>query len=602
MASRRYKRCVFVVSAQSGKSETLLDIIGQRLDQEPAPILYVGPSKQFITEQWEPRVMALLNEAPTLAGKVARGKRMTKTRKVIAGVPLRLAHGGSSTALKSDPASLAVTDEADELMANIKGQGDPVGLVDARGDTYADFVHAMVSTTSRGPKAVEIDPISGLGFWKVQPADEIDSTIWTYWQSGTRHHWTWCCPRCGERFVPRFDCLEFEGKGDETKTTPARARESAHLICPRRGCRITNDDKAEMNRTGIYVAPGQALDAAGQPVGDPPASDTASYWVSGLCSPFRSFGDRAAKYVEAVQTGDPDKVQTVMNAGFGELWSPQGGDVPDWQEVAALKSPYLSLTVPLPVILLTAGIDVQGNRLVYVIRGWGARATSWLVQHGELWGATAETAVWTDLAEVLRRTYDGLPVKWAFVDSGFRPGKKEMLPLNRVYDFCRRHRAFVHASKGSSTPMTKPLVVSRIEVEQDGKADAYGLDLVRLDSGYWKGFVQERLRWPVDQPGAFHLSQDATDDYCQALVSEAPVRKPGGGWIWVPRTRNNHFLDCEAMAAAAGYLAGAQNLTAEQRRVDRGEKIVPPHVAAQTGGAQGGNFATFAALAASLNR
>ena len=46
---------------------------------------------------------------------------MTKTRKMIAGVPLRLAHAGSSTAPKSDPAGLAITDEADELMRNVKG-------------------------------------------------------------------------------------------------------------------------------------------------------------------------------------------------------------------------------------------------------------------------------------------------------------------------------------------------------------------------------------------------------------------------------------------------------------------------------------------------
>ena len=34
---------------------------------------YVGPNKQFLTEQFEPRVMALLDEAPTLADKLARG-------------------------------------------------------------------------------------------------------------------------------------------------------------------------------------------------------------------------------------------------------------------------------------------------------------------------------------------------------------------------------------------------------------------------------------------------------------------------------------------------------------------------------------------------
>ena len=57
----------------------------QRLDQRPGPILYVGPNKQFLNEQFEPRVMALLDEAPSLTKKVARGKRMTKTRKVIGG-------------------------------------------------------------------------------------------------------------------------------------------------------------------------------------------------------------------------------------------------------------------------------------------------------------------------------------------------------------------------------------------------------------------------------------------------------------------------------------------------------------------------------------
>ncbi|MBD0318828.1 MAG: glycosyltransferase family 4 protein, partial [Gemmatimonadetes bacterium] len=51
------------------------------------PILYVGPSQQFLREQFEPRIKDLLDQAPTLRGKVARGKKMTKTRKVIAGVP-----------------------------------------------------------------------------------------------------------------------------------------------------------------------------------------------------------------------------------------------------------------------------------------------------------------------------------------------------------------------------------------------------------------------------------------------------------------------------------------------------------------------------------
>ncbi|WP_176234541.1 phage terminase large subunit family protein, partial [Marivita cryptomonadis] len=145
-----YRRAVAVTSAQSGKTDSMLDIIGARLDQRPAPILYVGPTKEFLTDQFEPRLMALLDEADTLANKVVRGRRMKKTLKHVAGVRLRLAHAGSSTALKSDPAALALIDEYDEMMASVKGQGDVLGLVEARGETYADFVTAITSTPARG--------------------------------------------------------------------------------------------------------------------------------------------------------------------------------------------------------------------------------------------------------------------------------------------------------------------------------------------------------------------------------------------------------------------------------------------------------------------
>jgi len=65
-----YRRVVAVTAAQSGKTDSMLDIIGARLDQRPAPILYVGPTKEFLTDQFEPRLMALLDEAETLANKV----------------------------------------------------------------------------------------------------------------------------------------------------------------------------------------------------------------------------------------------------------------------------------------------------------------------------------------------------------------------------------------------------------------------------------------------------------------------------------------------------------------------------------------------------
>lgn len=571
VAARTHKRVVLVVGAQMGKSDSILDIIGERMDTSPVPMIYLGPTKQFLQEQWEPRIMDLLDEAPALRAKVARGKRMTKTRKVISGVPLRLAHGGSSSALKSDPFGLALTDEADEMLANVKGQGDPIRQVDRRGDTYADFVHAIVSTPSEGPSDVEVDKHSGLEFWAEIDPQEIASTIWRLWQSGTRYHWSWPCPQCGEYFIPRFKCLGWDkpkdADGKELRSDPALAKRTAHLVCPRNGCVIEPQHKDDMNERGVYVAPGQSVLPDGTVVGSPPESWTISYWVSGLASPFKSWNDRAAEYVEAVRSGAPAEIQSVVNGGFGELWAPGGGDVPEWRELEKLKAPYImgdvpnQADVPRGVRVVTAAADIHAKRINYVIRGWAARSESWLIHHGEIFGDTLENETWDDLEDVLTDTYGGHPIRLALIDSGFRPGKVDTVPEHRVYQFCQRHSRFCRPTKGRDTQV-KPIMTSKREVGVDfrGKRVMVGVELFLLDTDYFKRFVHERLRWPTDEAGAFHMPEDASEDYLRQLVSEARIKKPGGKPSWVKRSPENHYFDCEAMNAAAAYYLGVQRL------------------------------------------
>ena len=57
-----------------------------------------------------------------------------------------------------------MTDEVDELVGNLKHQGDPIGLIDRRGDAYADFVHCAVSTPSAGLAEIETDTDLGWPF------------------------------------------------------------------------------------------------------------------------------------------------------------------------------------------------------------------------------------------------------------------------------------------------------------------------------------------------------------------------------------------------------------------------------------------------------
>jgi phage terminase large subunit GpA-like protein len=553
IASGRWRRCVMVCSTQTGKTDSALDVIGERLDHQPAPILYVGPSKEFCTDQFEPRLMALLDEAPTLADKVGRGKRNKKTRKLVAGVPIRLAHAGSATALKSDPAALALIDEYDGMVRDVKGEGGVLGLVEGRGFTYADFTVGIASTPSLGTVDIETDPVNGLEFWKPGLADDVASPIWRLWQEGTRHHFAWPCPRCREFFIPRFSCLQWDKPGDE-KISPAQARRSAFIACPRCGGVIEDEDKPTLNANGRMVAPGQTVSRDGVVSGSPPDSSTASYWVSGLCSPFVTFGERAEKYLSAVRLGDFNGIQSAVNTNFGECFAPAGGEAPDWAEVSEHRGTYLRGEVPGAVMHLVLTVDVQKNRLVYVIRGWGARATSWLIDYGVLWGETVEESVWTDLAAFINTPVCDMPYRMVLIDSGFRPGKRDDLPLNRIYDFCRRFQRLVRPTKGSSTVMRMPIIKSRLEVNKRGSSAKYGLELIRLDTDHWKSWVHERVRWPDDQPGAWHLPSDADDEYCKQIISEARMRLASGRVRWIERSKENHYLDCEAMQAAASHL------------------------------------------------
>jgi phage terminase large subunit GpA-like protein len=583
IASAKYRRCVMVCSTQTGKTDSALDVIGERLDHQPAPILYIGPSKEFCTDQFEPRLMALLDEAPTLADKVGRGKRNKKTRKLVAGVPIRLAHAGSATALKSDPAALAIIDEYDGMVRDVKGEGGVLGLVEGRGFTYADFTVGIASTPSLGTVDVELDAASGLYFWKTGLAEDIESPIWRLWQEGTRHHFAWPCPHCGDFFIPRFDCLKWD-KPDSVKVTPASARRSAYVACPRCGGVVEDKDKPAMNAGGRMVAPGQYVTRDGVVMGEGPDSSTVSYWVSGLCSPFVSFGERAEKYLSAVRLGDFKGIQSAVNTNFGECFAPAGGDVPEWAEVSEHRGAYQRGELPGGAVHVVMTIDVQKNRLIWVIRGWGARATSWLVDYGVLYGETIEEAVWNDLADFIKTPVCDVPIKMVLIDSGFRPGKRDELPLNRIYDFCRRFPRFVRPTKGSSTVMRVPIIKSRIEVNRQGSAAKYGLELIRLDTDHWKSWVHERVRWPEDQPGAWHLPTNVDDDYCKQIISEARMRLASGRVKWIERSKENHYLDCEAMQAAAGHLLNVARIATrpqEDKPIPDTPVTVPGPIVAQ---------------------
>lgn len=538
------KRVIGVMGSQMGKTAGLLNVIGQRLDDDPAPIIYVGPTRNNIDNVIEPKIMEMIKGVATLWTKMSKGKRATKTHKRIAGVSLRLAWAGSPTELASDSAVIVMVDERDRMEDNIKGEGDVIELAEARTSTYPDGRVLATSTPTIGNVDTFIHLVTGIEHWAV--SDTVGSPIWRLWQEGTRHEWAWPCPHCGDYFIPRFKHLVWP-----EKSTPDEARVHAKLACSRCGALITDEFKAQMNKRGVYIAPGQSVTKDGEIIGEADTinSDTASFWVSGLCSfsSKKSFGFLAKKFLAAAKSGEEERIQGVINTDFGELFK-IGGDAPEWTVVAERKRGYKQGEVPQGVNLLTAGVDVQKNRLVYVVRGWGSRFESWLIEQGEFWGETDKPEVWQELSELAASTWHGQMLSRMTVDSGYQ--------TQMVYQFCRLHKNLALAAKGHDT-LDKPFKKTDIDVNVRGKVIPSGLQLWHFNSDQMKSWVHSRVEWPHDQPGGWWLPDDISDDYCKQIVAEQRSVKPSGKVVWVQIKKDNHFLDAEALAYLAAKIISA---------------------------------------------
>lgn len=536
MADPHYRRVVVVCGAQMGKTDALLNAIGARLDDDPVAAIYVGPTRSFVESQLEPRLMSMIRSAPTLHRKLHAGKAGNlKTRKTIAGVTVRLAWAGSATELSSQAAGMALVDERDRMESDVAGEGDPVELLVARGSTYPDFTLVVTSTPTKGNVETVTDAATGIEHWKAAEPDDVESPTWRLWQEGSRHEWAWPCPDCGGFFVPRFKLLKWPAD-----VGVAKAARDARLVCPHCGSTIEDAQKSSMNAAGKFVAPGE------------PEGDTASFWVSGLCSPWVTWSARVRAFLLAVRSGDAGRVQATINTGFGELFRTVPAEARQWESVAALRDGYRLGEVPEGVQVITCGVDVQQNRLVYAVRGWGPRFESWLISAGQIYGETAGERVWREMADLLDRDFDGHRIKMMLVDSGFQPAD--------VYAFARAHPDRVRATKGQAR-QSRPIQAATIDITVRGRPVKSGLRLWHLDTDYMKSWVMQRLAWPEGEPGAWHLPADVGEDYCRQITAEQRIVKPSGAVTWLRVRKENHFLDCEALNIAAAMMLKVETLT-----------------------------------------
>jgi len=206
--------------------------------------------------------------------------------------------------------------------------------------------------------------------------------------------------------------------------------------------------------------------------------------------------------------------------------------------------------LPEGIAVLTAGVDVQGDRLELQVVGWGRDEEGWVVDYRVIWGDPSGPRVWSDLDLALQATYahskavPDFPIRAVAIDTGGHHTKA-------AYEFCRtRLNRRIWAIKGRGGPGV-PVWPRRPTRTNKGKIPLF---IVGVDSV--KDAVYARLKLTEPGPGFVHFSRDRDAEYFRQLTAERVVTRFVKGRpirSWQPKRdgERNEALDTLVYASAA---------------------------------------------------
>ncbi len=498
---------ILMKSSQVAGTEFCNNVIGYFMHIEPAPILYVCET-ELKAKAWSQESLAtMIRDTPVLAGLVeearTRDSGNTVEGKKFPGGHLAVAWATSPATLSSRPRRIVICDEIDAFGST--AEGDPIALAEARTKTFADKKIIKVSS----------------------PRNDETSKIKPAYEQSYKGTYVLPCPHCGE-----FQPLVWERvKWDEDPL-------QAYYVCVS-GCVIEHDDKREMLAAGEWRFEGDFRGVVG-------------FYIWEGYSPFVTWGEMAANFLK--KKHKIDELKAFVNTSLAQTWQELGGEV-DAGDLPLRCEDY-EAEVPAGVLLLTCGVDVQGDRLEYEITGWGLDDESWSIRYGVLSGDPAKREVWIDLKEALRRQYlnaEGQPliVAATCLDSGGHH-------TDEVYRFCRENAGRrVYAIKGANTP-GKPLV-SKPTMQGNPPVKLF---LIGTETA--KDAFTARLKVAEPGPNFCHFpnlfdeaGQPVYDEkYFKQLCSEKPVVRYVRGvgvrvWQKIKQGLRNEALDVRVYAMAA---------------------------------------------------
>jgi len=111
-----------------------------------------------------------------------------------------------------------------------------------------------------------------------------------------------------------------------------------------------------------------------------------------------SWAKLAQEFLQA--RSDPQELQTFVNTFLGQGWSTPS--MIDEGALAARAEDFGLDRIPVEVLILTAGCDVQDDRVEITVVGWTRAGECLILGHVIVWGSFTDDSTWAELDDLLR--------------------------------------------------------------------------------------------------------------------------------------------------------------------------------------------------------
>lgn len=496
------ERITVVKPVRVGYTTLLTSTIASYVANEPSPILALLPTeadcRDYVVSDLEP----IFEATPRLRGLVSaeadESGRNTLMSRRFPGGSLKIVAAKAPRNLRRHTARILVMDEVDGM--EVTPEGSPPLLAERRTLSFANRKIILGST----------------------PTFEETSHVLRSYANSDKRVFEIPCVGCGTFTEILWGHIEWEPSKPET----------AAFRCPTCKELIAEKHKAGMVGQGVWRP--TAPHVKGH------AGFRLNALVSGLAN--ATWAKLAAEFVTAKD--QPDQLQTFVNTILAQGWREAGEEIDDAQLMARAEEFGLS-AIPAEVLLITAGVDVQDDRIEITYLGWGRNGDIYVLGHTVVWGSSILDSTWAEVDEALKTSFahpagGTLKVAAAIVDSG-DGGTTEI-----VYKFCGpRFNRRVMAGKGDGGK--RPIVTPSKSKNNGVRLFIVGVDeikahlMLRLSRG-------ETVRFSNTLEPVWY-EQLTCERRVVRYVKGMPVRR-----FERPPGARNEALDCTVYAFAARHL------------------------------------------------